>query len=108
MPSEQVMMYEAIMESGTPDSDNKSCFDCRSCRGAVSWWCKNSDAVEWRGTSIAGVTQCPFWTPVRDIKSLSFFDKIFGDFVYVRGITNKSNKNHTIIGKKCKTINIFQ
>lgn len=49
----------------TPDAVRRSCYDCRSLRGAVSLWCTNDEAVKWRGTQIPGVTGCTFWTPMR-------------------------------------------
>lgn len=45
------------------DETQRRCYDCYHLRGAVTWWCKNNEAVEWRGTAIPGVHNCPFWAP---------------------------------------------
>ena len=47
--------------SGKPDPKQARCYDCAFLKCAVSWWCKNEDAIAWRGTSLPGVSQCPFW-----------------------------------------------
>lgn len=58
-------MIDAVAAKGyTPDATKRACYDCRHCKAAVSWWCKNPDAVAWRGSSIPGVHNCPFWDPV--------------------------------------------
>lgn len=57
-------MNHIVLEIGqTPDANRRGCFDCRFCASAVSWWCVSQEAVEWRGTNIPGVHNCPFWKP---------------------------------------------
>ena len=81
-------MLEAVLISGKPDDQKKSCSDCYWCQGAVSWWCKNSNAVKTRGTNIPGVNNCNFWKPCRTWKELSWFEKLFGSFVKIKGNSN--------------------
>lgn len=51
-----------------PDSAQRRCYDCVSLEAAVSWWCVNKEAIEWRGTAIPGVYNCPFWKPAMIMK----------------------------------------
>lgn len=41
------------------------CRDCYWLRGAISWWCKNDEAIDAHGTSIPGRTDCRFWESPR-------------------------------------------
>jgi hypothetical protein len=77
-------MIEAIIEAGEPDAEKKNCYDCRSCKAAVSWWCINKGAVKFRGTAIPGVNNCQFWEPCRKVSDLSISEKLFGDFIKIR------------------------
>lgn len=43
--------------------EKKTCADCQFCKGHVSLWCTNDDAVNDRGTRIPGVVFCPYWLP---------------------------------------------
>jgi hypothetical protein len=43
--------------------EKKSCYDCGDLKQALSYWCKNKDAIKLRGTSIPGCIKCPYWTP---------------------------------------------
>lgn len=45
------------------DATQRRCYDCSHLKGYVFWWCKNEEAVKWRGTAIPGVHDCPFWSP---------------------------------------------
>ncbi|MEK6757611.1 MAG: hypothetical protein AABX88_00640 [Nanoarchaeota archaeon] len=61
----------------------KNCYDCSSLFSKVSWWCGNKEAIEYRGTSIPGVTHCPYWSPDWNyidkkyhLKQYGFDDKI--------------------------------
>lgn len=74
---------EAIALSGKPDAEKRSCYDCRHCKAALSWWCVNDRAVEDRGTSIPGVVGCKHWEPIRSINDLNWFQRTFGMFSYV-------------------------
>ena len=76
-------MLEAVLKGVEPDPVKRSCYDCRSCKAAVSWWCTNEQAVEARGTKIPGVTNCPFWTAARRWEDLSRRERWFGDFVFI-------------------------
>lgn len=78
-------MLEAILKSGEPDAERRSCTDCRSNRAAVSWWCTDEKAREQNGTGIPGFHGCPFWKPVRKYDELSRMDRWFGDFIYIDG-----------------------
>jgi len=57
-------MISKTVIKGQPDGDQASCYDCRHCKAALSWWCVNEDAISWRGTRLAGVIKCPFWDGV--------------------------------------------
>jgi hypothetical protein len=67
---------ESICVSGEPDSIKKSCYDCYFLTSALSWWCTNKKAIEYRGTSFPGVCNCHFWKPIRKKEDLSWFEKI--------------------------------
>lgn len=56
---------------GIPSAENRRCYDCKHLVGYVSLWCDNSRAVEWRGTSIPGVRNCPFWQPLPEARDLT-------------------------------------
>jgi len=60
-----------------PDATKRRCYDCKSLQAAVSWWCGNKEAVKWRGTSIPGVHDCPFWTPATMKKDLPWWKRWF-------------------------------
>ncbi len=70
-------MKKAILIKGVPDEQRKSCFDCRYCQGAVSWWCINEEAIDYRGTSIPGVHNCHFWKPIQVWNNLKWWKKLF-------------------------------
>jgi len=42
----------------------RACRDCDHLISAVSWWCGCKEAIEYRGTSIPGVSNCKFWKPM--------------------------------------------
>ena len=46
-------------------SVRRSCGDCVYCRGYISLWCKNPEAVKARGTAIPGIYHCPYWNRSR-------------------------------------------
>lgn len=74
-------MIECVAKNIVPDATKKSCYDCVFCRGAVSWWCTNEKAKEYRGTAIPCVHNCKFWEPIRLYSELSWLDRIFGDHI---------------------------
>lgn len=75
-------MIEIVLKK--PDvSNTKSCINCRSFRGAVSWWCINELAVEHRGTSIPGICNCGYWEQARTLKDLSWFERHFLKSKYI-------------------------
>lgn len=41
----------------------KSCHNCLYLTAAISWWCSNKKCIVWRGTSIPGGRNCPFYKP---------------------------------------------
>ncbi len=43
--------------------ERKHCADCAFLVGYVNWWCRNEEAIKFRGTKIPGVVKCPFWSP---------------------------------------------
>jgi hypothetical protein len=43
--------------------EKKSCADCAHCKASMSLWCRNAEAIAYRGTSIPGVIKCKFWKP---------------------------------------------
>jgi len=59
------------------DSTQRRCYDCRSLKAAVGWWCTNKEAIAWRGTSIPGVHDCPFWEPAIMKSSLPWWKRLF-------------------------------
>ena len=54
-------MVEMLIMRGKADEQAKACDDCKHCKGSMSWWCTNEDAICERGTSIPGVSGCPHW-----------------------------------------------
>jgi hypothetical protein len=38
-----------------------NCAECVYLKGRVSLWCTNKEAIEKRGTSIPGISNCPCW-----------------------------------------------
>lgn len=71
------MYYKPIGINGVPDSVRRSCYDCASCQAAVSWWCADEEAKRVRGTSIPGVTGCPYWAPLRLARDLRWWERWF-------------------------------
>ena len=69
-------MRETIVVSGEPDAEQKRCYDCFYMRGACSWWCKNEEAIKFRGTRIPGVRECKFWKPARKVSDLSMGEQL--------------------------------
>ena len=43
--------------------EKRSCYDCSHLKAALSWWCRNPDAIKARGTSIPSCIKCPYWSP---------------------------------------------
>lgn len=76
------MHIEAVTNS-EPDATKKRCFDCTHCKAAVSWWCTNEEATEERGTKIPGEVDCSFWSPCRQYKTLSWWERNFGNFILI-------------------------
>jgi hypothetical protein len=71
-------MIEAVLRKGRePDAERKACADCRHCKGAVSWWCKNPTAVRENRTSIPMFKGCRHWEPCRTQEQLGFFERWF-------------------------------
>lgn len=72
--------------NGVPNENKKSCFDCRYCQSAASWWCVNENASNERGTHIPGVVDCPHWEGIITKEKLkeqaSFFSRIFGSYTH--------------------------
>ena len=74
-------MIENRYTSGNPDSDKKSCVDCRHLKGAMRWWCMNEEARKERGTLIPGTINCDFWEPILPYK-FNIFTWIIDAFRY--------------------------
>lgn len=53
---------------GEPDAERASCYDCAHLEAALSWWCTSKEAIKARGTTIPGVSKCPYWSPVKRAK----------------------------------------
>lgn len=81
-------MYEPILDGMQPDEAQRRCYDCTHCRGATSWWCRNEEAVKYRGTAIPGVRDCTFWKGCRTVKELTWWERhnplSFLQFVFLR------------------------
>ena len=41
----------------------RDCYHCAFLTAAVTLWCGNDEAIEYRGTSFPGVFKCVFWQP---------------------------------------------
>lgn len=67
-------LFEPVLRTGEPDATKRNCFDCRNCKGAVSWWCTHPDAIKKYGR-IPGRSDCEHWTPCRTKKELSIADR---------------------------------
>ena len=74
-------MIECVYIYGEPDSERKNCNDCLYCKAAVSWWCTNEDAKEYRGTNLPGICNCKFWSPIKKYYQLSFWKRFFGNIL---------------------------
>ena len=59
----------------------RRCYDCKYLKSAISWWCMNEDAIEWRGTAIPGVCECPFWELMEQKTVKSCLKKLTDVFV---------------------------
>lgn len=79
-------MKIAVMIEGTPDAIKKACYDCYHNQAAMSWWCRNEEAVEYRRTAIPNIYGCPFWKPVRTIDDLSPEEKKVGNFITINSL----------------------
>ena len=53
---EQIGKVKAIYE-------NKQCAFCGWLKSALHWWCTNEEAAKARGTTIPGISKCPWWKP---------------------------------------------
>jgi hypothetical protein len=74
-------MIEQVCVKGEPKANERACIHCRYMQGALSWWCVNKKAADWRGTNQVGVHDCPFWKPVRKKEDLSFWERWFGSWI---------------------------
>lgn len=83
---------EIIVVAGQPNEQEKSCADCFYNRAAVSWWCTNPEAIEYRKTSIPNIKNCAFWKPARMESDLNWKERLFGDFLKV-DLTADSTKS---------------
>lgn len=52
---------EALVNNNELPSVRRSCGDCVYCRGYISLWCMNPEAVKVRGTHLPGICHCPYW-----------------------------------------------
>jgi len=74
-------MQRFIHESKKPDAEKKSCSDCFFLRGAVTLWCLNEEARDYRGTRIPGVYNCHFWEPgltPEDLPEIPWYLRMLG------------------------------
>ena len=55
--------YQADTWKAIPKHVKRTCGDCGWLQAAVSWWCKSSEAIEFRGTNLPGCSKCVFWKP---------------------------------------------
>lgn len=74
------LMKQNNLEKLTP-FERKNCYDCKYCQAALSWWCRNEDAVKYRGTSIPGTNFCKFWEVDWDYVDKKYKTPEFG-YVY--------------------------
>lgn len=88
-------MIEIIIVRGEPKVEERSCADCTYNRAAVSWWCRNPEAVSFRGTAIPGVRDCSFYVPARKESDLSLRERLFGDFLRVDNSTSTATSSPT-------------
>lgn len=87
-------MMEQVLRSGTPNEESRNCTDCFHLRAAVSWWCKNEEAIKAFGTRIPGRSNCQFWKPCRTVKDLSSFDVSLGraNLIFVDPVDDTKTK----------------
>lgn len=78
-------MYRTLIVKGEAGAEKKECYDCKHCQAAISWWCYNKEAINWRGTRIPGTSNCKYWEPT----------------THVRDITPKERKNMYYIEIDC-------
>ena len=87
-------MLVCFADGGTPNSSERSCYDCHWCQAAISWWCVNEAASKARGSKIPGGSQCSFWKPLADWNSLTSWQKFKlkwgGDFMLI-DLSEKAN-----------------
>jgi hypothetical protein len=76
-------MIEAVLKGSDPDASKRECFDCRHCKAAVSWWCKNEDARKYHGTGIPQFSDCKFWEPINTYEKLGWWTRNFGNFIVI-------------------------
>ena len=52
------------------ENPDNGCMSCKYARAYATptWWCKNTEAIEWRGSNYANVCNCPFWELVEERK----------------------------------------
>ena len=46
--------------------NRKNCAYCGWMKAALSWWCTNKEAIDYRGTLFPGINHCIFWKPDKD------------------------------------------
>lgn len=76
-------MIEAVLKDKEPDFLRRGCRDCRHCKGAISWWCTNKNAIKERGTPEPVSENCKFWIPARRFSDLSWFERTFGNHILI-------------------------
>jgi hypothetical protein len=76
-------MYEIVMITGEPNKTLKRCFDCQSCRAAVTWWCTQEEAKKLNRGRV-GYWLCPHWSPCLKWSDLKWYEKFFNKYIEVK------------------------
>jgi len=89
---EQVAQWEADNKAreGSCDPEYKCCVsgttgDCAHLTAALSWWCTNDDARKFRGTTIPGIYNCPFYEERKSKikRCIPVQVEILGSFIWI-------------------------
>lgn len=59
-----------------PDTDKRSCWDCKYLYSAVSWWCGIEQAIVAHNSRLPGYRNCTFWSPAPKYEDLPLWERI--------------------------------
>jgi hypothetical protein len=64
-----------VLAEGCAHSGKRQCEDCAHCKGAVSLWCTNDDAIRKRRTAIPGAINCRHWSPCERLDDMAWWQR---------------------------------